>query len=141
MKKTLIIATSLLMLAAVAEAQSVSVGGGYSTGHTYSSEDNVGAEATFRFSVEKDMFGVGYYYTPGNHMGLLYGKLRYEELGTFHPFLLGGVGLDQDGPLGGLGIGAEWWLTTEWALVPEFNVFVGTDRNYKQSTLSVKYHF
>jgi len=142
MIKYIVAAVTILVLAqpAVAE-QSVSVGGGYSTGHTYSSDDNAGSEPTLRFSIEKDNLGVMILHTPDTSMGLAYGKARWELADHFQPYLMGGVGVDRSGWLLGFGVGSDLRVNDSWAIVPEYSILVGTRRNYKQTTLSVKYTF
>ena len=137
-----IILISLLMLAtpAVAE-QSVSVGGGHSTGHTYSSEDSANPEYAIRMTYSIGNFGLMYTHTPDSPIGLFYGQSKLDLTEYFQPFIIIGVGGDKSGVLAGFGVGADFWVSDSWALVPEFDIFVGSERNYKQTTLSIKYSF
>jgi hypothetical protein len=133
---------SLLMLAAPAVAeQSVSVGGGHSTGHTYSSDNSANSEYALRLTYSIGNFGLMYTHTPDSPIGLFYGQSKLDLTEYFQPFIIIGVGGDKSGVLAGFGVGAVLWVSDSWALVPEFDIFVGSERNYKQTTLSIKYTF
>jgi hypothetical protein len=160
----------MLVTVAEAKEQSISVGGGLNNGHSYSGDYSVDQDYTLiSADYERNItssrtgikwgFGVNYTYsrftrndhepenkrTIDSHMGSVYVKPYWKLSKSFQPFALMGAGWDlssdASSPFLVTGAGADWILTQKWSLVGTAKLYVGGQRNYRQSLLSIKYSF